>query len=199
MALSQSTTPGLKAYRSYDEHDVLNGEYAAQTVPLAQALFVTAIQNSGHPNVGTTGTGYATSGQFISPLTPYGFVPDYASAPFFGIKNNLVRPANSGEVVLGMNLITCAEVDKYGQSYAVDLRKKYSNQVVLSGEGLKLLTAGVVCTNGFSGSPALNQGAYVSAGMLIPCTYNKTLFPYLVGKFISNVDPDGYVDFKIEL
>ncbi len=199
MALSQSRVPSLKAYRDYDEHDVRNGEYAAQTVPLPQGLFVTIVAASGFPNVGSTGTGFAPSGSFISPLTPYGFVPNYASAPFFGIKNNLVRPANSGEVVLGMNLVDCAEVDKYGQSYAVNLRKKYADQVVLSGEGLKIVTKGTFSTNAFSGTPTVNQGAYVSAGMLIPVTYNKALFPGIVGKFTTNVDQDGYADFKIEL
>ncbi len=198
MALSQSSVPSLKAYRSYDEHDVYNGEVAAQTVPLAQGLFVTQVVSSGHPNVSTTGTGLPPVG-FISPLSSYGQVPAYASAGFFGIKGNLVRPANPGEVVLGMNLVTCAEYDKWGQSYAVNLRKKYADQVVLYGEGLKILTKGIVCTNGFSGTPAANSGAYVSAGMLIPCVNNKALFPGIVGKFLSAADQDGYADFKIEL
>jgi hypothetical protein len=198
MPLSQSGL-GLKAYRDYDEHDVINGVYAAQTVPLPQALFVTAVTVSGFPNVNTTGTGFAPSGSFISPLSPYGFPPAYVSSLFFGIKNNLVRPANSGEVVLGMNLHTCAEYDKYGESYARNLRRKYADQIVMSGEGLKLVTKGIFVTNAFSGTPTANQGAYVSGGYLIPCTYNKTLFPGLVGKFLTGPDQDGYADFKIEL
>lgn len=199
MALSQSRVPSLKAWRDYDEHDVSNGMYAAQTAPLYQGLFVTIAQASGNPNVSNTGTGFAPSGTFIAPLSPYGSLPSYVSAPFFGIKNNLVRPANSGEVVFGMNLVDCAEYDKWGQSYAVNNRKKFADQVVLSGEGLKILKRGTVTTNGFSGTPAVNSGAYVSAGMLIPCVYNKALFPGIVGKFVNPVDQDGYVEFQIEL
>lgn len=199
MALSQSTYPALKAYRDYDEHDVNNGNYAAQTVPLLQGLFVTPVVISGFPNVNTTGTGFATSGNFISPLPAFGGTPSYAYSPFFGIKNMLVRPANSGDVTLGMNLYTCAEYDKFGESYARNLRRKYADQVVMSGEGLKILTKGVVCTNGFSGTPVANQGAYVSGGYLIPCVYNKALFPTIVGKFLTGPDNDGFADFKIEL
>lgn len=199
MALAQTTYPSLAPIREYSEHDVINGYYAAQTVPLLQGLFVTPVVVSGFPNVNTTGTGFASSGNFISPLTPYGGAPAYAYSPFFGIKNMLVRPANSGDVVLGMNLYTCAEYDKFGESYARNLRRKYADQVVCSGEGLKLVTKGIFCTNGFSGTPVANQGAYVSGGYLIPCVYNKALFPTIVGKFLTGPNPDGFADFKIEL
>jgi hypothetical protein len=53
--------------------------------------------------------------------------------------------------------------------------------------------------NNFSGTPAANLGAYVNGGSLIPCVYNRNLFPGIVGKFLEGADADGYALFNLDL
>ena len=200
MAITQSRSVDLKAFRSYSEGDVINGLHSAITVPLYKGSFVTVTVASGNPNVNNTGTGLYPVVPFMGSLGDWGNAPVYATSLRFGIGGNKVRAANSGEVVLGMTLVDCVENDSYGVNYAYQGRnKRNEDQVVLSGEGLKIVTKGLFSVNNFSGTPALNSGAYVNGGSLIPCQYNKTLFPGIVGKFLEAADVDGYALFKLEL
>lgn len=192
--------PTLKPLRNYSEHEVVNGIFSSATVPLNKGSVVTIITASGSPNVNGTGTGTAPTPYLSNSPTSYGGVPSYATAPWVGVWGNQVRAANSGEVPLGITLVDVAEYNKFGESYAARPEwERYEQQVVLSGEPVKILTRGWVKTNGFVGTPSANTGAYASGGVLVPCAYNKTLFPQLVGKFLSPADNDGFALFKVEL
>lgn len=200
MALNQTGSPNLKPFRSYTEHEVINGLYSSSVVPLNKGTFVTIIQASGNPNVNLTGTGLAAVSPFIGYANAVPGTPEYATSLQFGIVSNKVRAANSGEVVLGVSLVDCAETNKYGEAFAYrPVWERHEQQVVVSGEALKILTRGLITTNGFSGTPSANTGAYVHAGVLVPCPYNKTTQPQLVGKFLEGADADGYALFKVEL
>lgn len=200
MALSQSQTPSLKAFRSYSEFEVINGVYTTTLGSVNAGTFVMISQASGNPNVNRTGTGLAANTPFIGSLGNWGEAPAYATSLRYGIQANKVRAAESGEVVLGVLMHDVRETNQYGTNYAYEPAfKKTEDGVVLSGEGVKILTRGLITTNGFSGTPVAGSGAYVSAGALIPCVYNKTLFPQIVGKFLEPVDADGFVLFKVEL
>lgn len=200
MAITQSRSVDLKAFRSYSEHDVINGLHSAITVPLYKGSFVTVTVASGNPNVNQTGTGLSPVVPFIGSLGDWGNAPAYATSLRFGIGGNKVRAANSGETVLGMTLVDCVENDSYGVNYAYQGRDKRNEaQVVLSGEGLKIVTKGLFSVNNYSGTPAVNSGAYVNGGSLIVCQYNKTLFPGIVGKFLEPADADNFALFKLEL
>lgn len=200
MALSQTGSPNLKAFRSYDEHDVRNGLYSAVTVPLNKGSFVTITTAGGNPNVNLTGTGLSAVTPFLGSLGDWGTPPAYATSLRFGVGGSKVRAANSGEVVLGMTLVDCAETNSYGENYANRPRyERLEQQVVLSGEGLKIVKKGVFSVNNFSGTPAVNSGAYVNGGSLIPCVFNKALFPGIVGKFLEAADTDGYVLFELDI
>lgn len=198
--MMQTGVPNLKPFRSYSEHDVLNGLHSATTVPLYKGTFVTITVASGNPNVNNTGTGLSPVVPFIGSLGDWGTPPAYVTSLRFGIGGNKVRAGNSGEVIAGMTVVDCAELNSYGENYASRPRyERNEQQVVLSGEGLKIVTKGIFSVNNFSGTPALNSGAYVNGGSLIPCQYNKTLFPGIVGKFLEAADADGYALFKLEL
>ena len=200
MAIAHSRAIDLKAFRSYSEHDVVNGLYSATTIPLYKGSFVTVTVASGNPNVNLTGTGLSPVTPFVGALGNWGNAPVYATSLRFGIGGNKVRAANSGEVVLGMTLVDCVENDDYGVNYAYQGRDKRNEaQVVLSGEGLKIVTKGIFSVNNITGVAAFNSGAYVNNGSLVPCVYNKTLFPGIVGKFLEGADADGYALFKLEL
>ena len=200
MALTQSQSPDLKAFRSYSEHNVINGLFTLDTGSGNKGTFVTISQASGNPNVNQTGTGVSANTAFIGSLGDWGLAPAYATSLRHGIQANKVRAANTGEVVLGMLLHDVRETNQYGTNYAYEpAYKKTEDGVVLSGEGVKILTAGLVSTNGFINTPVAGSGAFVNSGVLVPCVYNKTTFPQLVGKFLEGADADGYALFKIEL
>lgn len=200
MALSQTQTPTLAAYRDFDPHDTINGLFACATVPTNKGTIVTIQTASGNPNFNQTGTGVLPGGQFTSQITAnYGYPPAFVTAPFFGIANNLVRAANSGDIPLGMTIVDCAEYNKYGESFAS--RPDYERieqQVVLSGESVLIATRGIFTVNSYIGTPSPNTGAYASGGYLVVCPYNRTLFPNLVGKFIEPA-VNGFALFKLEL
>lgn len=200
MALSQSQSPDLKPFRSYSEHDVINGLFTLTAGSGNKGTFVTISQASGNTNVNLTGTGLAAAYPFIGNLGDWGSAPAYATSLRFGIQGNKVRAANSGEVVLGVLLHDVRETDKYGTNYAFNPnRNRYEDGVTLSGEGVKILTKGLISTNGFINTPVANSGAFVNSGVLVPCVYNRTTFPQLVGKFLEGADADGYALFKVEL
>ena len=101
---------------------------------------------------------------------------------------------------MGVSLVDCADSNKYGESFAYRPRwERMEQQVVVSGEALKILTRGLITTNGFIGTPSANTGAFVNSGVLVPCAYNKATFPQLAGKFLEGADADGYALFKVEL
>lgn len=200
MALSQSQSPDLKAFRSYSEHDVINGLFTTTLGSVNKGTFVTIASAGGNPNVNVTGTGLSAVTPFVGNLGDWGEAPAYATSLRFGITSNKVRAANSGEVVLGVLLHDVRETNQYGENYAyIPNRNRYEDGIVTSGEGVKILTKGLITTNGFVGTPSANTGAYVSGGVLVPCAYNKTLFPQLVGKFLEGADADSFALFKVEL
>jgi hypothetical protein len=200
MPLAQSQSPDLKPYRTVNQHEVINGHFTSELGTLNKGTFVTISMASGNPNVNRTGTGLAANTPFIGSLGNWGEAPAYATSLRYGIGGNKVRAANSGEVVLGVTLVDTKETNQYGTNYAYEATyKKNEDQVVLSGESVPILTRGLISTNGYVGTPVANSGAYVSGGLLVPCVYNKTLFPQLVGKFMEGPDPDNFVWFKVEL
>ena len=200
MAITQSRSVDLKAFREYSEFDVINGLHSATTIPLYKGSFVTVTVASGNVNANQTGTGLSPANVFVGSLGDWGNAPAYATSLRFGIGHSKIRAANSGETVLGMTLVDVVENDAYGVNYAYSPRSSRNEaQVVLSGEGVKIVTKGLFSVNNFSGTPALNSGAYVNGGSLIPCQYNKTLFPGIVGKFLEAADADGFALFKLEL
>ncbi len=200
MPLATTQSPDLKPFRSYSEHDVINGLYSTVEGSLNKGTIVSISVASGNPNVNRTGTGLAAVNGFIGSLGNWGEAPAYATSLRFGVGYNKVTAANSGSIPLGMLVVDVREENKFGTNYAYEgSNLKKEQQVVLSGEGVKIVTKGLFTTNGFTGVPSANTGAYASGGILVPCAYNKTLFPNLVGKFLEGADADGFALFKLEL
>lgn len=198
MALSDK--PNLKPIRDYNENEVVNGLYtpAPAFTPLNKGTFVTITRGYGNTNVTTTGSGIT-----VTPLVGLAGsapgTPSYATSQIASVYGQ-VSPALSGQPVLGMTLRDVREFDIYGESYRYK-SQDYRNQreVVLSGQSVPIVKRGIFSTNNFSGTPSAMTGAYVSQGVLVPCPYNKVLFPQVVGYFHGGADADGYAKFQIEL
>lgn len=196
MALSDK--PNLKPYNDYDEKDVINGLFAAETVPMNKGTFVTITASYGNNNVYLTGSG-VTASPALATVTSANGAPSYATSLQYGLVGK-VAAANSGQVVLGMTLSDTKEFNNYGERFRFGPQDyKDEREVVVSGQSVRIVTKGRHKLNSFIGTPSFNTGAYASGGYLIPCPYNKTLFPQLVGKFLTGADADGYALFQIEL
>ena len=189
MPLSQSQYPDLKAYREYDEHDTYQG-LATSTGVLNKGTIVAIATNSGVGTVAATGTGVYNS-PFINNRGTVPNTPSYATSLNFGIVNNTVRPANSGDAAIGINLYDCRSVNAFGEGYAWSRGEQKRDQVILPGEGLKIAQRGKFLTNGFSGVPIPGSGAYAQNGVLIPCVFNRNSFN-IVGKWLEPADAEGY-------
>lgn len=191
--MDTTSRPNLKPFRQYSEHEVINGLFAATGV-LNKGTVVTITTASGNTNVLQSGN---------SPVTPHlGIVSSWGEAPSYARSNRhevkwKVGAAGASDVVLGITLRDTKETNKYGENYAY--RPQYEKDekgIVASGESVPILTRGIILTNGFTGTAAVNSGATPSGGYLVVAAYSKATS---LGKFLTNADADGYALFKLEL
>jgi len=160
----------LKPFRDYSEHDVVNlfaysGQQDTAGVIATAGTVVKVIGNGFQPIVASTtpgGTGFL------------GTVPvDLAGAAGAGFANVVsdryaltakVTAATSGSAALGMTLVTTQERDENGQLLAHFPRKATEKGVVISGQGVPVLTRGVVVYSGteIANTAAVGAGVYLS-------------------------------------
>lgn len=198
-----TSTPNLKPYRDYSEHEVIN-LFAHENGTVNKGTWVTIKTAAGNTNViqntGASITPHLKLNNALSSNTP-----SYATVlrPEVMFK---VRNAISGDVnPLGIMLYDVRETNSWGEQYIFKPGYEAAEQqVVISGMAVPILTRGIIKTNGFSGAPTAGQGAIIGVsgsayeGQLLPRTYDggDTLN---VGKFLTSKDGDGYALFKIEL
>lgn len=189
-----TSKPNLKPFRQFSEYEVINGLYAATTATLNKGTVVTITTASGNTNVLTSGN---------SPVTPHlGVQGSWGQAPSYARSNRnevkwKVAAAGPTDVALGVTLRDVKETNRFGENYAYRPKWERDEQmIVISGEAVPILTRGLIMTNSFTGTAAVNSGATVSGGLLVVSAYSKTTS---VGKFLTNADADGYALFKLEL
>jgi hypothetical protein len=160
----------LRPFRDYSEHDVINlfayqGNQDANGVVATAGTVVKVIGNGFQPVVASTtpgGTGFL------------GEIPvDLAGAVGAGYTNVVsdryaltakVTAASSGESALGITLMNTQELDENGQKLIHFPRKAAEKGVVVSGQGVPVLTKGVVVYSGsqISSSATVGAGVYLS-------------------------------------
>jgi hypothetical protein len=159
----------LKPFRDYSEHDVVNlfaysGQQDANGVIATAGTVVKVIGNGFQPVVASTtpgGTGFL------------GEIPvDLAGAVGAGYTNVVsdryaltakVTAASSGDAALGITLMNTQELDENGQKLIHFPRKAAEKGVVVSGQGVPVLTKGVVVYSGSEiNSASVGAGVYLS-------------------------------------
>ena len=188
----------LKPFRDYSEHDVVNlfaysGAQDANGVIATAGTVVKVIGNGFQPIVASTtpgGTGFL------------GAIPvDLAGAVGAGFTNIVsdryaltakVTAATSGSAALGMTLVTTQELDENGQKLVHFPRKAMEKGVVVSGQGVPVLTRGVVVYSGteIANTATVGAGVYLSnlnAGELstVDSTANGATPSNKVGSLLS--------------
>jgi hypothetical protein len=160
----------LKPFRDYSEHDVVNlfaysGPQDANGVIATAGTVVKVIGNGFQPIAASTtpgGTGFL------------GTIPvDLAGAVGAGFTNIVsdryaltakVTAATSGSAALGITLMNTQELDENGQKLVQFPRKAMEKGVVVSGQGVPVLTRGVVVYSGteIASAAVVGDGVYLS-------------------------------------
>jgi hypothetical protein len=189
----------LRPYRDYSEHDVVNlfafdGAQDANGV-IATAGTVVKVAGNGFQPVADSTLGGGTGFLGTIPVDLGGTL----SIP--GLSNVVsnryvltakVQAANSGSAPLGITLMSTQELDENGEKLVFNPRKAAEKGVVISGQGVPVLTRGVIVYSGTEISANANVGAGVfvsnlSAGELstVDSTANGATPANKVGTLLS--------------
>lgn len=188
----------LRPFRDYSEHDVVNlfafsGQQDTAGVIATAGTVVKVIGNGFQPVVATTTPG-GTGNLGVVPVDLAGAV----GFPFSNVVSDRyaltakVASAISGDTALGITLRTVQELDENGQKLAHFPRKAAEKGVVISGQGVPVLTRGVVVYSGteIANTAVVGAGVYISnlnAGELstVNSTANNATPSNKVGTLLS--------------
>jgi hypothetical protein len=160
----------LRPFRDYSEHDVVNlfafdGAQDANGVIATAGTVVKVIGNGFQPVVASTtpgGTGFlGTVPVDLAGLVGAGFANTVSNRYALTSK---VSAASSGDAALGITLISTQELDENGEKLVFNPRKAAEKNVVVSGQGVPVLTKGVVVYSGteISNTATVGAGVYLS-------------------------------------
>lgn len=188
----------LRPFRDYSEHDVVNlfafdGAQDANGVIATAGTVVKVIGNGFQPIVASTtpgGTGFLGAVPVdMAGLVGAGFANTVSNRYALTSK---VGAASSGDAALGITLLSTQELDENGEKLIFNPRKAAEKNVVVSGQGVPVLTKGVVVYSGteISNSASVGAGVYLSnlnAGELstVNSTANGATPSNLVGRLLS--------------
>ena len=188
----------LRPFRDYSEHDVVNlfaysGQQDANGVIATAGTVVKVIGNGFQPIVASTtpgGTGFLGAVPVdLAGLVGAGFANTVSDRYALTAK---VTAASSGNAALGITLLSTQELDENGEKLVFNPRKAAEKNVVVSGQGVPVLTKGIVVYSGteISATANVGGGVYLSnlnAGELstVDSTANGATPSNLVGRLLS--------------
>ena len=178
-----ASTCGLRPFRDYDEHDVINlfSFNSATSLPQNKGTFVTV--SAGWNNAYADST-LATSLQETALLGDVGAAYGNTVSERYG-------------TVAKMTLYDCKETDENGEKLVFNPRKAAEMQAVVSGQAVPVATKGIFAYSGVAGTPAINGSCYVGTDGVLSATGNASA--KVVGKFLGTKDAYNNVLFKLEL
>ena len=181
----------LKAVRQYDPWAVINLCTLAQASGDAGALVV--LQGSG---VVLTRTD-----QERSALTAQAGV--YSQRYSVPHKVRLSTVGDDKRNILGVMLDNVREYDYLGRQLLYDETRAVEANAVVSGQAVRILTRGIIAISGVSGTAAVNKGAIAGVGSAGVDNGGwqavTTHSGGSIGKFLGDVDGNGFALFKLEL
>ena len=185
---------GLKPYRDYSEHDVLN--IFTTTGVLQKGTLVSVVSAVGNTNV-FQNTGAPPATPYMTNNTAFGGAPSYAYVTYGKVAwtvgaattSTNVTGAQSGACI-GMLLYEVASTNRFGEDYRY--RPKFDRdeqQVCLVGESVPIVKRGTFLTNNFSGTPVAGSGFTASNGKFLVGAHHKGIS---LGAILTSADADGY-------
>ena len=105
--------------------------------------------------------------------------------------------------ILGVLLDNVRETDYLGRQLLYDETRAVEANAVVSGAAVRILTRGIIAVSGVSGTAALSKGAIAGIGVAGVddggCQAVTTCSGGSIGKFLGDVDGNGFALFKLEL
>lgn len=186
--------PNLKPFRGWDEHDVINGQFAHVDGTVNKGTPVSILTASGIGSPYATGSGTGTP--VLSPVNNLPGTPSYAYSPQWTTPSK-VYSAGSGVPVFGMLL---TDIRPYDYTNAYSYNDFRVNNMVPSGKACKIVRKGQFLTNNWTGAtPTPGLGLYANSGVFVvaPLATAKAA-PSFAGTVIRGVDGDGYIEINLE-
>jgi hypothetical protein len=191
-----ASTCGLRPFRDYDEHDVVNlfSFNSATSLPQNKGTFVTI---SAGWNNAYTDASLSTALQETTLLGDVGAAYGNTVSERYGTTAQVGPTATGDSAPLGITLYDCKETDENGEKLVFNPRKAAEMQAVISGQAVPVATKGIFVYSGVAGTPAINGSAYVGTDGVLSATGNANA--KVVGKFLGTKDAYNNVLFKLEL
>jgi len=191
--------PNLKPFRDYNEHDILN-LYTCTSVA-SKGTLVKPVRSPKDEN----GTDNSTAGPIQLGSNGVGKKFPYSLSNLFDIVGQVAPVINWNDVPapLGILLYNVAELDENGEKLLYNPRKAAEMNIILPNtQAAPILTKGIVSINdidtsnrtGGGGNPTI--GAYAYAGNDGKIGTDGSI---VVGKFLSELDENGYCLVKLNL
>ncbi len=178
---------GLKGYRDYSEHEVIN--MFAPTGVMTKGSLVAIDFATGNTNVGGTGLPVPTPYQTVN--TAFGLAPSYA----YGVRGAVdwrLKLAGTGMTCVGMLLYDVGTTNRFGEDFRYrPTHERHEQQVTLLGESAPFVRRGIflVGSGNVEGTVVIGSGFHANNGKLKVEGYNKATS---LGTFITTRDNEGY-------
>lgn len=186
---------GLKPFRSYSEHDVIN--MFTTTTALQKGTLVSISSAVGNTNVfQNTGTPPATP--YMTNSTAFGGAPSYAYVTRGNVAWTVAAATSSTAATgvqtaacIGMTLYETATTNRFGEDYRYRPKWDAEGQqiCIVGSQAVPIVKRGTFHTNNFSGTPVAGSGFTASAGKFLVGAYNKGTS---LGAILTSADADGY-------
>ncbi len=180
-------TSGLKPFRDYSEHDVIN-MFAATGVMDKGTLVAIAVA-TGNTNV-YQGTGTPPPTPYQTFNTAFGLAPAYA----YGVRGNVewtIKTAGSTDTCVGMLLYDVRTTNRFGEDFRYrPSHERYEQQVSLIGESTPFVKRGTfhVGSGNIVGTVAIGSGFTAQSGKMLVGGYSKATS---LGSFLTTRDASG--------
>lgn len=185
--------PNLKPLRDYNENNVLNGFYSwSGTIPTIKGTFV------------KISSGWSTETE-LTDLGDVGAHYNNVVSQRVGLPSQVAQCNASGDAAIGCLLYDVREVDENGIPLKFDPAKQARMQCTISGQSVVILRKGLVLYSGVVGTATAGGAAYLGLNGNVNGTTSGTAAlasigtVTKVGKFMGNVDANGWVLLDVDL
>jgi len=182
----------LRPFRDYNEHDVVNlfaydGQQDANGVIAVAGTVVKVTGNGFQPVVSSSalgGTGLlGTVPVDMAGMVGAGFANTVSNR--YALTAKVAAAVGTDSAPLGITLLSVQELDENGEKLVFNPRKAAEKGVVVSGQGVPVLTKGIVVYSGSEIDSSKNVGAGVYVSASTPGDLSTTAVGNKVGTLLS--------------
>ena len=190
----------LRAFRDYDEHDVLN-LFSYDTTGLSAGSI--SITKGSLVKIATGWKNYDSGVELGGGLEFIGSAgtlsPTNVVSQRYGVTAKVVT-STTGETPIGMMLYDVKDVDENGELLKYNPRKAAEMQAVIPGQAVPVVTRGIFLVQGVLGTPSAGGTAYAGGtGQITASTGSAGIANVAIGKFLGAADTNGETLVKLAL